>query len=151
EQWKDPAAKPTSAGRPAATFLTLHSPHSLSEIRGSLGCATPYLHQSRNHGEVRRNMKTSTRLLAVRMGCNLAVLGVVMLSAASGRAYAQVVSHDSTVALDSGNALPGGVAGVNSGTPKTNSAGATNAEVLKELEAMRARIQDLEAKLKAQQ
>jgi hypothetical protein len=76
---------------------------------------------------------------------------MLMLSAVSGQALAQAVNHDSTVALDSGNALPGGATSVNSGTPKTNSAGATNAEVLKELEAMRARIQELEAKLKAQQ
>jgi hypothetical protein len=96
-------------------------------------------------------MKASKRLFAVGMGCNLAVLGVLMLNAASRQAYAQAVSHDSTVSLDSGDALPGGVASVNSGPPKTNSAGATNAEVLKELEAMRARIQELEAKLKAQQ
>src|SRR5215472_18420408 len=96
-------------------------------------------------------MKPSKRLFAVGIGCNLAVLSVLSLSAASGQAFAQAVTHESTVALDSGNALPGGVASVNSGPPKTNSPVATNAEVLKELEAMRARIQELEAKLKAQQ
>jgi Putative beta-barrel porin-2, OmpL-like. bbp2 len=55
------------------------------------------------------------------------------------------------VSSDSGHASSGsGVVSANPGVSKTNSAGATNAEVLQELEAMRARIQELEAKLKAQ-
>ena len=85
------------------------------------------------------------------MGCSLAVLAAVWLRAASGQALAQAVSQDSTVSSDSGKVSAGsGVVSVNPGASKTNSAGATNAEVLQELELMRARIQELEAKLKAQ-
>jgi hypothetical protein len=89
------------------------------------------------------------RLSMSRMLCGLGVLAAAWLCAAPKEALAQAVAQDPT-ATDSAAALGDNGARVTPVVAKTTPASSSNAEMLKELEAMRARIQELEAKLKAQ-
>jgi hypothetical protein len=85
------------------------------------------------------------RLSTASMLCGLGVLVAAWLCAAPQKALAQAVTQDPNVAVSPGD----NGASVTPVAAKT-AAPSPNAELLKELEAMRARIEELEAKLKAQ-
>src|SRR5256885_1658590 len=94
-----------------------------------------------------------TRKFRIKIPCCIVILGMIWLAVAPGSTFAQVATPSQKLVADSSAGAPGTPA-TDSAAPKTNAAPntntLTNAEVLVELERMRARIQELEAQLKAQ-
>ena len=87
--------------------------------------------------------------------CVLVTLLAIWLTASSTRLIAQAAAQNQKIAEDStdggSTAKPNAAAKDASGTPESGKPVDVNAEVLKELEEMRARIQQLENQLRAQQ
>jgi hypothetical protein len=93
-------------------------------------------------------MKTRKRLLILKIPCSILALAVIWFLAVQGEASAQTATGSQRLVADSSTSTP---STPNAHPPAgTNVNNATNAEVLIELERMRARIQELEAQLKAQ-
>jgi hypothetical protein len=95
-------------------------------------------------------LRKDNRLSMARMLCGLGVLAAAWLCAAPKEALAQMVTQDPSVATGSAGSSGDESGRVTAVAAKTTPATPTNAEMLKELEAMRARIQELEEKLKVQ-
>lgn len=93
-------------------------------------------------------MTKDKRLPTITIICTFAVLAGCCLSTARADAFAQTVTQDQNVTSDSENGSGGKTE--NTATTATQKTPASNTELIKELEAMRARIQELEAQLKAQ-
>src|SRR6516165_1570600 len=90
------------------------------------------------------------RLSMARMLCGFAILAAAWLCAASREALAQAVTQDPGITADSAGSPRDDSGSVTPVAAKPVPAPSANAELLKELEAMRARIEELEAKLKTQ-
>jgi hypothetical protein len=90
------------------------------------------------------------RLAMARTLGGLAILAAACLCAAPPKALAQAVTEDPSVTADSAGSLRDNSGSITPVAAKPAPASSANAELLKELEAMRARIEELEAKLKVQ-
>src|SRR5215472_6780972 len=90
------------------------------------------------------------RLSMARMLSGLGVLAAAWLCAAPPKALAQAVAQDPSITADSAGSPRDNSGSVTPVVAKPVPAPSANAELLKELEAMRARIEELEAKLKVQ-
>jgi hypothetical protein len=89
-----------------------------------------------------------TRKLRIKIPCCIVALAVMWCVAVPGPTFAQVTAQSQALVADSSAGAPGKPGTTSSAAP--NATTVTNAEVLVELERMRARIQELEAQLKAQ-
>jgi hypothetical protein len=89
-----------------------------------------------------------TRKLRIKIPCCIVALAVMWCVAVPGPTFAQVTAQSQALVADSSAGAPSKPGATSSAAP--NATTVTNAEVLVELERMRARIQELEAQLKAQ-
>ncbi len=94
-------------------------------------------------------MKAVKQIFTIRIVGSVLALAIVWFAAAGTKVIAQTAALESKMMADS-SAGPGANASASPGVTTPNNANA-NAEVLKELQQMRARIAELEAQLKAQQ
>jgi hypothetical protein len=84
----------------------------------------------------------------IKIPCCIVALAVMWCVAVPGPTFAQVTAQSQALVADSSAGAPSQPGATSSVAPNANTV--TNVEVLVELERMRARIQELEAQLKAQ-